>query len=70
MVDQFVYVKKLAGTGILAMGSDFDGITKTPQGLDGPDKFPQLLQALRQAGFTGREIGDIASNNALRFLGW
>ncbi len=70
VVDQFVHVKKLVGTDILALGSDFDGISKTPQGLDGPDKFPDLLDALGQAGFTGEEIDGIASRNALRFLGW
>lgn len=70
VVDQFVHVKQLAGAGLLAMGSDFDGISKTPQGLDGPDKFPDLLEALRQAGFTETEIDGIAGGNVLRFLGW
>jgi len=70
VVDQFAYIKKLTGTGFLAMGSDFDGISKTPQELDGPDKFPALLQALRQAGFTGHEIEDVSHRNVLRFLGW
>ncbi|MCU0606377.1 MAG: dipeptidase [Candidatus Edwardsbacteria bacterium] len=70
VVDQFVHVRKVAGTGMLAMGSDFDGISKVPQGLDGPHRFPDLLAALGRAGFTAREIDGIAGRNALRFLGW
>lgn len=70
VVDQFVHARAVAGTKFLALGSDFDGISKTPQGLDGPHRFPGLLAALDKAGFTPGEIDGIAHRNALRFLGW
>lgn len=70
VVDQFVHAREVAGTEFLALGSDFDGISKVPVGLEGPHRFPDLLAALGQAGFTAQEIDGIAGGNVLRFLGW
>lgn len=70
VADQFEYVKELAGTDLLAIGSDFDGIRETPQNLGGPDKLPVLLEVLRARGFRDRELEDIGSNNVLRYLEW
>ncbi len=70
VADQFEYIKELAGTNILAIGSDFDGIRETPEGLDGPDKLPHLVQMLRSRGFSQKELDDISLNNALRYFGW
>lgn len=70
VADQFEYIKELAGTDVLAIGSDFDGIRETPENLDGPDKLPGLLKILKSRGFSQRELEDISLNNTLRFLGW
>ena len=70
VADQFEYVKELAGSEILAIGSDFDGIRETPEGLDGPDKFPSLLKSLKDKGFSRSELEDIGLNNVLRFMEW
>jgi membrane dipeptidase len=70
VADQFEYIKELAGTDILAIGSDFDGIRETPKGLDGPDKLPGLLGMLKERGFSKKELDDISLNNAIRYFGW
>lgn len=70
VADQFEYIKELAGADVLAIGSDFDGIRVTPEGLDGPDKLPNLLKMLKSRGFSQMELDDISLNNALRFFGW
>jgi membrane dipeptidase len=70
VADQFEYIKELAGTDILAIGSDFDGIRETPEGLDGPDKLPDLLNMLKSRDFSQKELDDIGLNNTLRFFGW
>lgn len=70
VVEQFVYVKELAGPQVLALGSDFDGISKLPPGLEGPHRIPHLLQALRKNGFRDDEIEQVALGNLLRLLGW
>lgn len=70
VAEQFEYIKELAGTDILAIGSDFDGIKETPEGLDGPDKLPDLLNMLKSRGFSQKELDDISLNNAIRYFGW
>ncbi|HBE73034.1 MAG TPA: peptidase [candidate division Zixibacteria bacterium] len=70
VADHFAYVRELAGAGCLALGSDFDGISRVPDGLDGPHKFPALLNELKARGFTARELRDVAGGNFLRLLGW
>jgi membrane dipeptidase len=67
---QFIYIKELAGTQCLALGSDFDGVSSLPRGLEGPDKVPQLLETLSRQGFTRQELTDIGLHNFLRYLGW
>jgi membrane dipeptidase len=70
VADHFAYVRELAGAGCLALGSDFDGVGKLPQGLEGPHHFPDLLRELRNRGFTAAELKGVAGGNFLRLLGW
>ncbi len=70
VASQFEYIRELAGSQCLALGSDFDGISSVPKGLEGPDKIPQLMDTLLQRGFSSREIADIGLNNFIRYLGW
>jgi len=70
VADQFDYVKNLAGVECLALGSDFDGITEVPKGLEGPDKIPDLLKILEDRGYNRPQMEKLAINNFLRYLGW
>lgn len=70
VADHFVDVAELAGPGCLAMGSDFDGVGKLPEGLEGPHRFPDLLWELKNRGFTPAELRGMAGENFLRLLGW
>lgn len=36
------HIRKVAGIGSVGLGSDFDGIRRTPKGLDAVDKYPAL----------------------------
>ena len=70
VADQFEHMKKLAGVECLALGSDFDGINEVPMGLEGPDKIPDLLKALKKRGFSNEEISKVALDNFIRYMGW
>jgi membrane dipeptidase len=61
-------VVKLAGVGHVGIGTDFDGIGCTPEGLDDPGKFPNLTRALLEHGYTPADIQKIYGGNMLRLM--
>ncbi len=68
VADHIEHVRQVAGIDCVGIGSDFDGIPNTPQGLDGVDKFPALLKELARRGWTDEELGKVAGGNMLRVM--
>jgi membrane dipeptidase len=68
LVAHIIDVKERFGSDILAIGSDFFGIEKTPRGLEDVTKIPDLLRKLSEKGFSDNEIRGIAYENVLRVL--
>jgi len=68
VADHFDHIKQVAGVDHIGIGSDFDGITETPAGLEGVDKYPALLAELMRRGWTDAEIAKVAGDNLLRVL--
>jgi len=64
--DHIEYVRKLAGIDHVGIGSDFDGITSVPLGLEGVEDYPMLLAELLRRGWTDEEIKKLAGQNVLR----
>jgi membrane dipeptidase len=62
------HVVELAGVDAVGLGSDFDGISCAPEGLDSVDKWPNLTRALLQEGYTAAEIRKIYGENTLRLM--
>ncbi len=56
------------GVRHVALGTDFDGITRTPVDLPGVAALPRLLAALAAEGLTPEAVAAIAWGNAFRFL--
>lgn len=61
------YMYQLVGEDSLCFGSDFDGIPVHPD-LNDVNSFPKIIQALKQKGFTSRQIEKISYQNAENFL--
>jgi membrane dipeptidase len=59
---------QIAGVDAVGLGSDFDGITCAPVGLDSVDKWPNLTRALLEEGYTAEEIRKIYGENTLRVM--
>jgi membrane dipeptidase len=59
---------KIAGIGAVGIGSDFDGVTCTPEGLDDVSKFPNLTRALLEKGYSAADIRKIYGENTLRLM--
>lgn len=68
VADHIEHVRRVAGIDHVGMGSDFDGIPATPVGLEGVDKFPDLLAELMRRGWTNEEVAKVAGENMLRVL--
>lgn len=62
------HVVKIAGVDAVGIGSDFDGVTCTPTGLEDVSKFPELTRALLEKGYSGADIRKIYGGNTLRLL--
>ncbi len=62
------HVRKIAGVDAVGIGSDFDGIGCTPEGLDDVSKFPNLTRALLEKGYTAEDIRKIYGGNLLRVM--
>ena len=62
------HVKQIAGVGAVGIGSDFDGVGCTPEGLDDVSKFPNLTRALLEKGYSAEDIRKIYGGNLLRVM--
>ena len=69
VVEHINHVVAIGGIGAVGLGSDFDGISCAPVGLDGVDKWPNLTRALLEEGYTAGEIRKIYGENTLRLMG-
>ncbi|MBN1756360.1 membrane dipeptidase [bacterium] len=67
MVVQMDYIKGNSGIGVLAFGSDFDGVSRLPQGVKDISYFPAILKAMDDYGFSEKEIALVAGGNFIRF---
>jgi membrane dipeptidase len=68
VVKHIDHVVEIAGVDAVGLGSDFDGISCAPEGLDSVDKWPNLTRALLEEGYTPAEIRKIYGGNTLRLM--
>ncbi len=66
IVDHIDYVVSLVGIDHVGIGSDFDGIAVTPEGLEDASCFPKIIAELRRRGYSEADIAKIAGGNFLR----
>jgi membrane dipeptidase len=59
---------KVAGIDHVGIGSDFDGISSVPKGLEDISKMPSLTRALLKRGYSESDIRKILGGNHLRVL--
>ena len=62
------HVVEIAGIDAVGLGSDFDGISCAPEGLDSVDKWPNLTRALLEQGYRAADIRKILGGNTLRLM--
>jgi membrane dipeptidase len=68
VADHVEHVRQVAGIDHVGIGSDFDGITSVPLGLENVGDYPNLFAELLRRGWSDEEIKKLAGLNALRVL--
>jgi membrane dipeptidase len=61
-----VYVGEKIGYDYVGLGSDFDGMELTPRGLEGVDKYPDLIAELLRMGVSDANAAKVAGGNLIR----
>jgi membrane dipeptidase len=66
VADHIEHVRKVAGVNHVGIGSDFDGIDTTPEGLEDTSKFPELFAELIRRRWSDGDLKKLAGQNLLR----
>jgi membrane dipeptidase len=68
LLDHLDYIVKLVGVDYVGLGSDFDGISFPPQQMDDVTAYPLITKALRERGYSKKDIRKILGGNFIRVL--
>jgi len=66
LIDHIDHMVKVAGIDHVGLGSDFDGIYCSPEGLDSAADLPKITKALYERGYTAGDIQKILGGNLMR----
>lgn len=68
VADHIDHIAQVAGVDHVGIGSDFDGITDVPVGLENVSTFPALFAELAKRGWTDTNLAKLAGENILRVM--
>ncbi len=68
LIQHIDYIVKLVGVDYVGLGSDFDGISSSPQDLDDVTTYPLITKALLEKGYSKKDVTKILGGNFLRVL--
>lgn len=68
VVDHIEYIAEIAGIDSVGLGSDFDGMTLTPAGLEDVSCYPAITDELLRRKWTEPDIRKVLGENSLRVL--
>jgi membrane dipeptidase len=68
VVDHVDHIVKVAGIDHVGLGSDFDGITMWPVGLDDVSDYPRITEELLRRGYSEADVHKVLGANAVRAL--
>lgn len=68
VVNHIDHAVSVAGIDHVGIGSDFDGINVTPEGLEDVSKMPLVFDEMKRRGYTSSDIEKVAGLNFLRVM--
>lgn len=68
LADHIDHIRERAGVDHVGIGSDYDGVTYLPDGMEGVDGYPLLFVELMRRGWSDADLAKLAGGNLLRAL--
>lgn len=68
LVDHIDYIVKLVGDKYAGIGSDYDGVSSVPVGLEDVTTYPRITAELIKRGYSKKSIKRILGGNVLRVM--
>ena len=69
LIDHIDHIAKTAGVNNVGLGSDFDGVSSLPQGIDSAADLPKITAELIKRGYSAEDIRKILGGNLMRVFG-
>jgi membrane dipeptidase len=66
LIDHIDHIAKIAGIDHVGIGTDFDGISSLPEGIDSAADLSKITAALHARGYTSEQLHKILGGNLLR----
>ena len=68
LIDHIDHVAKVAGVDHVGLGSDFDGVSALPDGMEDVTMLPRIAQSLLDRGYSEGDVRKILGGNMLRVM--
>ncbi len=68
LIDHIDHAVKVAGVDHVGLGSDFDGVSSLPRGMEDVSQLPRITDALLARGYREKDVKKILGGNFLRVL--
>lgn len=68
LADHFDHIREVAGIDHVGIGSDYDGVSALPEGMEDVAGYPALLAELMRRGWSREDIAKVAGLNILRVM--
>lgn len=68
LIDHFEHVIRVAGIDHVGVGSDFDGFSMGPRGMETAAELPAMTESLMARGYTAEQMRKLLGGNLLRVM--
>lgn len=68
LADHIDYIVKLVGDDYVGIGSDYDGVSSLPLGMDDVTTYPKITEELVRRGYSSHSIKKILGGNVMRVM--
>jgi membrane dipeptidase len=68
LIDHLDHVARVAGVDHVGLGSDFDGVSALPLGMEDVTRLPRIAQGLLDRGYSESDVKKILGGNMLRVM--